>query len=177
MDISLVLFPLRVRTTDFHLETCLDTHMIEKVLNNYLMARSSCFHQRSISIHRLPREKKHTGAKNNQRENTFLLLTYCNWLHLYLSDMLAILLHSGLSINTANITPYRNRLFLQLHSYLSVRKPQDLTKQEPPAALRQLNVHKHTSRSQVTGIHRTLQNEFRRCCAVYFQFTPQLSQQ
>jgi len=34
--------------------------MIEKVLNNYLMARSSCFHQGRISIHRLPRERTNT---------------------------------------------------------------------------------------------------------------------
>lgn len=45
-------------------EDSLHTYMIEKVLNNYLMARSSCFHQRCISIHWLPREKNmHTWTR------------------------------------------------------------------------------------------------------------------
>lgn len=60
-----MVLPLRAETTGFQLYRELTymtviltiTYMIEKVLNNYLMARSSCFHQRCISIHRLPKER------------------------------------------------------------------------------------------------------------------------
>lgn len=43
--------------------------MIEKILDNDFMARSSCFHQRSVSIEGLPGQQKDTAhARLTSRE-------------------------------------------------------------------------------------------------------------